>query len=185
MTGPADAGGRAERRPLLWGLARTLLTTTGLLVVYAVLPLDRAFSAGTLLGLAAGVVVVGLLVAGQVRSIVQSAHPALRAVESVALVLPLFLMLFAGTYVVLSTSDPGAFSEPVDRLDAVYFVVTVFATVGFGDISAASTTARVLVTGQMVGDLVLIGLVLRVFLAAVDRGRRRTTPPEQAPGDGS
>ncbi len=28
-------------------------------------------------------------------------------------------------------------------------------------------------TLQMVGDLVLIGLVLRLFLTAVDRGRRR------------
>jgi voltage-gated potassium channel len=33
--------------------------------------------------------------------------------------------------------------------------------------------ARSLVTLQMVGDLVLIGLVLRLFVTAVDRGRRR------------
>ena len=73
----------------------------------------------------------------------------------------------------LSATDPGAFTEPLSRVDTLYFVVTVFATVGFGDISPVSEVARVLVTVQMVGDLILIGLVLRVFLTAVDRGRRR------------
>ena len=63
-------------------------------------------------------------------------------------------------------------------------MVTVFATVGFGDISAVSSVARVLVTVQMVGDLVLIGLVLRVFMTAVDRGRRRAAEREETPSAG-
>ena len=124
---------------------------------------------------------MALLVAWQVRSILRSPHPALQAVEAVALSLPLFLLLFAATYTLLSDSHPAAFTEPLSRFDSLYFVVTVFATVGFGDISAVSTVARVLVTMQMVGDLVLIGLVLRVFLTAVDRGRRRTTAQRDAP----
>ena len=165
--------GRSRTGPLLLGVLRTLLTSTGLLVLYFVLPLDREFSAGTLAALAAGVVVMGLLVALQVRSILRSPHPALRAIEGLALSLPLFLLLFAATYSVLSDSDPGAFTEPLTRLDSLYFVVTVFATVGFGDISAASPVARMLVTFQMVGDLLLIGLVLRVFVTAVEHGRRR------------
>ena len=33
---------------------------------------------------------------------------------------------------------PGAFTERMNRLDSLYFVITVFATVGFGDITAAS-----------------------------------------------
>ena len=141
-----------------------MLTSTGLLVLYFVLPLDRAFSAATLAGLAAGVLATGLLVAWQVRAILRSPHPALRAVESIALLLPFFLLMFAATYDVLSDSDPHAFTESLDRIDGLYFVVTVFATVGFGDISAVSPVARVLVTVQMIGDLILIGLVLRVFL---------------------
>jgi voltage-gated potassium channel len=175
---PADA--RPGSRPLLLGLARTLLTSAGLLGLYFLLPLDRAFTAGTLAVLGAGVLAMGLLVAWQVRSILRSPHPALRAVEAIALSLPLFLLLFAATYVVLSGSDPRAFTEPLNRVDGVYFVVTVFATVGFGDISAVTDLARVLVTVQMVGDLILIGLVLRVFLTAVDRGRRRAAEREQA-----
>ncbi|MGY1731539.1 potassium channel family protein [Geodermatophilus sp. SYSU D01045] len=173
--------GLPGRGALLRGAARTLLTTAGLLVVYALLPLDRAFTVGTVLALAAGVLAVGLLVVVQVRAILRSRHPGLQAVEGIALSLPLFLLLFATAFVQLSGSDPDAFSEPLDRVDGVYFVVTVFATVGFGDISAVSPVARVLTTLLMVGDLVLIGLVLKLFLGAVDR-RRAAQSGAQAPG---
>ena len=181
---PAHSDGKPGRHPLVLGILRTLLTPAVVLTLYLLLPLDREFSAGTLAALGAGVLAMGLLVAWQVRAILRSPYPALRAVEAIALLLPLFLLLFAGTYAVLSGSDPGAFTEPLSQLDSLYFVVTVFATVGFGDISAVSGVARVLVTVQMVGDLVLIGLVLRVFLGAVDRGRRRAAEQEHTPSGG-
>jgi voltage-gated potassium channel len=160
------------RGPLLLGLARILLTVVGLVVVYYLLPLERGFQAPSLLSLLAGLAGVALLVAWQVRSILRARHPALRAIEAVAMSLPLFLLLFAAAYVLLAGTDPGAFTQSLTRTDGIYFVVTVFATVGFGDISPVSETARVLVTLQMVGDLVLIGLVLRIFLVAVNHGRR-------------
>jgi hypothetical protein len=158
---------------LVIGAGRTLLATTGVLVLYFVLPLDRDFDSRTLVSLVLGLVALGLLVAWQVRAILKARHPALRAVESLAVSLPVFLVLFAMVYVVLGDSDPQAFSEPLTRTDSLYFVVTVFATVGFGDITPVSEVARVITTVQMVCDLLLIGLVLKVFLAAVDRGRRR------------
>ena len=37
-------------------------------------------------------------------------------------------------------------------MDSLYFSVTVFATVGFGDISAVSDAARVVVTIRMITD---------------------------------
>jgi hypothetical protein len=172
-TGRATPG-TPRRRPLLLGVVRTLVTGVGLLVVYFLLPLDRAFTAGTVAALAAGVVVVALLVAWQVRSILRAEHPALRAAEGIALSLPLFLLLFATTFVQLSGTDPESFTEPLSRIDGLYFVVTVFATVGFGDIAPVSDVARVLTTVMMVGDLMLIGLVLKLYLAAVDRRRRAT-----------
>jgi hypothetical protein len=63
----------------------------------------------------------------------------------------------------------------------VYFSVTVFATVGFGDISPVSDPARIVVTVQMIADLLVLGLVLRAVLDAVSRGRARlseTRPTE-------
>jgi hypothetical protein len=190
---PADAGRGVPphpavppRRLLVLGAGRTLLATTGVLVVYFLLPLDRSFSSRALVGLVLGLIALGLLIAWQVRQILRARTPALRAVEALALSLPLFLVLFAAVYVVLSDSDPAAFSEPLDRTDGLYFVVTVFATVGFGDIAPVSEVARGLTTVQMIGDLLLIGLVLKVFLAAVDRGRRRaeqlSRPASEDPG---
>ncbi len=80
----------------------------------------------------------------------------------------------------LSLAQRAAFSEPMSRTDARYFTVTVFATVGFGDISAVSQAARVLVTSQMVADLLLLGFVLRAVLGAVERGRaRRAATPQE------
>jgi hypothetical protein len=73
----------------------------------------------------------------------------------------------------MSAAQPAAFTEPMSRTDALYFTVTVFATVGFGDISAVSTAARIVVTLQMIADLLLLGLVLRAVLDAVRRGRGR------------
>ncbi|MGY1745466.1 potassium channel family protein [Blastococcus sp. SYSU D00695] len=162
------------RRAVTVALGRTVLTSLAVLALYAVLPLDGSFDGRTWLLLAAGLVATGLIASWQVRAIMRAPHPALRAVEAAGLSLPLFLVLFAAAYVVLSASTDHAFTEPVDRVDGLYFVVTVFATVGFGDIAPVSSTARVLTTIQMVGDLVLVGLVLRAFLGAVDRGRRRT-----------
>ena len=79
-----------------------------------------------------------------------------------------------------------AFTQPMTRLDSLYFTVTVLTTVGFGDISARSELARAIVMMQMVADLALIGLVVRVLLNSVRTGIARrdessaATAPQQA-----
>ena len=69
------------------------------------------------------------------------------------------------------------FNEPLTRTDALYFTVTVFATVGFGDIVATTEGARVLVMGQMVAGIVIIGLGARIIVDAVKRGQQRQPAP--------
>jgi voltage-gated potassium channel len=184
---PEDGGlaelSRREQRYVLAGVvARTLGTVAGCVAVYSVLPLDRSFGWRTLAGLVVGLLVVALLVSWQVRSILRARFPALRAMEALSLVIPLFVLLFAVVYVLLDRSDPGAFSERLSRLDAVYFAVTVLATVGFGDIVAVSELTRALVTVQMVADLVLVGLVVKVVLNAVQRSPNRRGAPGSRPG---
>lgn len=171
------------RRPVLVSLGRTVLNTTALLLLYYVLPLDRPVGWQTVGWLVGGLLLVALLVAAQIRSILRARYPSLRAMEALGTSIPLFLLLFAAGYAMLAASDPAAFSQHLTRTDILYFVVTVFATVGFGDITAVSEAARVLVTVQMVGDLVLIGLVIRAFLVAVDHGRQRRQQ-EHADADG-
>jgi Ion channel len=83
----------------------------------------------------------------------------------------LFLLLFASTYVVRARFPPPT-SEPLTRTGALYFTVTVFATVGFGDITDKTEAARLVVTGQMIVALVAVGLAVKVIVGAVKRGHQ-------------
>jgi len=74
---------------------------------------------------------------------------------------------------VMARLSPGSFTAPLSRTDALYFTVTVFSTVGFGDITAKAETARLVVTGQMIADLVILGLAIKAIVGAVRRGRQR------------
>jgi voltage-gated potassium channel len=103
----------------------------------------------------------------------RSKHPGLRAAEALAFSIPLYLLLFASTYTEMARASTMNFTEPLSRTDALYFSVTVFASVGFGDISAVSDGARLLVTVQMLLDLLLLSLVVRLFLSAVTRSQQR------------
>ncbi|MFD3534078.1 potassium channel family protein [Streptomyces sp. NPDC058664] len=161
---------------------RSLLTLAVLLAAYYVLPLDSAFTAATVLALLGGGVVVAALLVWQVRTIMRSARPGLRALTALATALPLFLLLFAATYYLLAHSAPESFSESLSRTDALYFTMTVFSTVGFGDISPRSEPARLLVMGQMVANLLLIGVAARLLVGAVQEGRRLQG---RAPTDGA
>ena len=151
------------------------------MTIYYLLPLNHSSTWAAATILVVGLVLFIGLVAFQVRSIVRSRFPGLRAIEALATSIPLFLLLFASTYVVLTTISAGNFSQPLSRTDAIYFTVTVFATVGFGDITAKTEVARLVVTGQMLADLIVLGLGVRVLLSAVQRGRQRppagTVPP--------
>ena len=57
----------------------------------------------------------------------------------------------------LAALSARSFSQPLNHTDALYFTVTVFATVGFGDIIASTAAARLAVTGQMIIDLINLG----------------------------
>jgi Ion channel len=164
---------RPPRRTIVRAALRAVGSTAALVAVYYLLPLDRSSTWVAVTMLITGLVALIALVVLQVRSIIRSRFPGLRGVEALAISIPLFLLLFASTYVVLAAISAGNFSEPLTRTDALYFTVTVFSTVGFGDITAKTEAARLVVTGQMIADLVLIGLAVRVIVGAVKQGRQR------------
>jgi formate hydrogenlyase subunit 4 len=112
----------------------------------------------------------GVVVAVQLYAIVRSTHPMIRAAETIALTIPAFLLIFARSYLSGSLSDPSAFSETLDKTTALYFTVSCFATVGFGDIVASSNPMRGLVIIQMLLDLVMLGVVVKLFASAARRG---------------
>lgn len=155
----------------LLAVVRPLATVTVLLVIYYVLPADRRLDTWTLVQLVLELVLVVAVIGWQVRRIMRSPYPAIQGIQALAFVIPLFLVIFAYAYYVLEHELAQSFTKPLTRTDALYFVVAVFATVGFGDIAAVSQAARLLVIIQMVGDLLLLGGVLRVIVTAVQRSR--------------
>ncbi|KUJ65051.1 hypothetical protein ACZ90_52660 [Streptomyces albus subsp. albus] len=161
---------------------RAAVTPVVLLVLYFALPLDRPLVGNGAVWFLIGFVVFAAAVAWQVYSITRSAHPRLRTIEAVSVLVPVFLLVFAGTYYLLAVGQRGSFSEPLSRTDALYFAVTVFATVGFGDITPKSETARVMVMVQMIGDLALVGLVAKLLVGAMRIGVNRMSreaPPKE------
>jgi uncharacterized membrane protein len=106
----------------------------------------------------------------------------LRAVEALAGAIPLFLVLFASAYLRIAAAQADAFTEPLSKTSALYFTITVFATVGFGDIAPRTEAARVATMVQMTADLVVVGLVVRVMLGAVRAGRQQRSI-DSAAGD--
>jgi ion channel len=178
------AHSRSESTPsyrrIGWTVLRVLATTVILVTGYYLLPFDRAATWGVITLLVVGLLALIALTGFQVRAIIRSPFPNLRAIEALATSLPLFLLLFAGTYYVMERLAPGSFGSHLTRTDAMYFTVTVFTTVGFGDITAKTETARQVVTGQMVADLLILGVGIKIILGAVSRGQQRRRQRQDA-----
>src|SRR5271157_5083914 len=158
---PAAQPEATQRRTIVRAVLRAAGSTIALVAIYYLLPLDRSSRWFAVTMLVIGLVALIALVAFQVRWIVTSPFPGLRGVEALATSIPLFLLLFASTYVVMAAISASSFTEPLTRTDALYFTVTVFSTVGFGDITAKTEAARLVVTGQMIADLVIIEVAVK------------------------
>ena len=127
--------------------------------------------------LVAGLLILTAVLVWQLRRVSTARDPSIRTTEALAITLPLFLLLSATVYFTMATANPGNFStNPLTRTDTLYFTVTVFSTVGFGDITAATQSARLVVTAQMLLDLLALGLVARAFVGAVQLARQQAVP---------
>ena len=164
-------GSRRERRRLtvLLGV-RCLLTTAVALGVYAVAPVRQLDGSFVVLRLLLAVAVFLVVVGWQTRSILRSRHPQLRALEVLITAIAILLVLFAYGYLTMAASDPTSFNQRLDHSAALYFTTTVLATVGFGDITPGSEAARLVVSFQMVLDLIVIGVMVRLLFGVAQRG---------------
>jgi voltage-gated potassium channel len=174
------------RRAVAVSLLRSFLMTTFLVAVYYLAPLRMTLDLRTWLRFALVLLLLAVLAVRQVQAVLSSDTPRVRAIEAAATGLPIFILLFATIYLVIANDRPDSFSEMLGRTDAIYFTVTVFTTVGFGDIVPRTEVARIVTTLQMVTGLILVGLVARMLLGAVqvavrrrERGGPDATPPSE------
>uniref|UniRef100_A0AAU2JS79 Potassium channel family protein n=1 Tax=Streptomyces sp. NBC_00049 TaxID=2903617 RepID=A0AAU2JS79_9ACTN len=179
-----ERNARRHRRRVLTGhLLRSAASVVLLTALFYLAPLNWGFGVSMISVLVLGLGLFGCLVAWQIGAITHAEYPRLRALEALSTAVPLFLVLFAVTYFLLDREVPGSFSEPLNRSDALYFTVTVFATVGFGDIVPVTQAGRVLTTVQMIADLIVVGVIAKVLFGAVRIGMRRRGEATAAPED--
>lgn len=149
---------RALARSAAW-VATTWLVLFG---AYFAAPDGVPKDGATFVATGLGALVFLAFLGWQVRRILRAELPQLRAAEAVGGLTAVFVVLFASIYWVMSAVSPAQFTEPLDRVSSLYFTVSVATTVGFGDIVAVSPAARGLVTVQMVLDVALLAVLVRL-----------------------
>jgi voltage-gated potassium channel len=161
------------RRPVLTLLWHATLTLILLTLSYYVLPRHEPWrdTASLVLFLLALGLFAGcmLLLRGEMRLARNKLPPTLARVQLLLTLLYALILVFAVIYSFVAHYAPHQFDGIHTRTDALYFTVTTIATVGFGDIHAEQTLAKVLVTLQMLFDLVYLGTAFR-FLSVREGG---------------
>jgi voltage-gated potassium channel len=123
---------RQRRRLLALALLRALLTTTVLVALYYLLPVDEEWRLTSGLRMVLGLALFVAVLIWQIRKVLTSKQPGIRAIEALAVTVPLFLLLFATSYFLMSVHGSGNFSQDhLTRTDTLYLAVTIFSTVGF------------------------------------------------------
>ena len=173
MTVPGGLLGEFERSHLLKAGLRSLLGVVVLVTLYYTFPIEHRPHQSVALRLSAALVLFSIVLAIEVRQIARHGQPMLRAGVAMATIIPLFLVSFAWIYLTMSRSNPASFGGTLDRTGALYFTVTVFSTVGFGDITPKTDPARIVVMVQMLTDLVVLAVVVRLIFGAATRGVTR------------
>jgi voltage-gated potassium channel len=162
-----------SRARLIAAVVRSLLSVTLMLVVYYQAPLDRPITAWLVVWLILGVIALAGALGWQLVTIMKSDTPRLRAAETIAIGLPFLLICYAAMYSLLSVNQPASFTQKLGRTDALYFTMTVFSTIGFGDIAPVTEVARIVTMTQMVAGLIAVGVVAKLVVGAVKRADER------------
>ncbi|MEY4175064.1 MAG: hypothetical protein RI900_2229 [Actinomycetota bacterium] len=149
-------------------IARLVGLAVALGVLYALAPLqgDRWW-VGALLG-AAALAAVAPITVGRVAAVRTAATPVFAAAEAVLLVVAMVVFGFSALYLAIAHHD-GQFVGLATRVDALYFTVSTLSTVGYGDIHAAGSAARIAVTVQILLDLSVIAGAVKLLLGAARR----------------
>ncbi|MGK9272247.1 potassium channel family protein [Williamsia muralis] len=175
MTRPDRSGDfiQLPRSLIVWAMVRSFGIVVAYLAAYFMVPWTVLDGWGEVVVVAAFLVVAALTAVWQIGRILRAPAPAVQAIEALAIIAPLYLLGFSLGYFLLSANDPAQFNEPLSRMSSLYFTLSVFATVGFGDITAAVDLSRAIVAIQMVLNLIVVGVGIKVIVAAVQWSRTK------------
>lgn len=158
-------------RPLARMLGHTTVVLVLLTSAYYALPLRFHWGeTGSLVRLVLSAVALTLLALVLVYQLRRSRRdlpdPYLRILWLLT-TLYVLVLAFALVYVLIALNMADQFVGISDRVDSLYYSVTLVATVGFGDIYATGTLAQVLATVHMLFNLVYLGTALRMLSSRV------------------
>ncbi len=103
----------------------------------------------------------------RVERIIKSCHTFYELLYSISLIVFLIVVSFALDFTCLSHSEPGAFKGIEDQVgilrklfEFMYFSVVTFATIGYGDITPVSLSAKSLVVLEIMTSFVMIVFIV-------------------------
>ena len=195
QTRPDQSQRRQTRRLVILMFLRLVLGVGVVLLVYALLPMggDQWWSAVIPL-LVIGTCVFTYVFVHGLRRIISGRHPAIEAVETMVLTILVVIVVFATIAVDIEAQWPGSYSEGLTKIDGIYFSVTTIATVGYGDITPVTEGARLATVVQMLANLAVLGLAVRLLTRALSRSQASrgsdhllavTQPPNSIQGSGT
>ncbi len=167
---------KARARVVLFKHAAAITLTSAvvvalMIVAYAIAPEPEAgwdVWEFVLFGALALSVYTGLLIASVIR-LYTSPRPLIEGALFIIVMIALLILSYSWMYLSLSESQPESFTEPLTKISAAYFTVTVLSTVGFGDITPVLDTPRMIVTTQMLIGLTLFTVALKTVTGSAKR----------------
>jgi len=155
-----------RRRAVVVCAATVVLSWVFIFGAYFALPIGRESGLRAVIRLGTDIALVGAVMSWQLRRISQALLPELRSIEGLGVIIAVFLVAFSSTYLAMSHQAATTFTMSLDHIQALYFTISIFSTVGFGDITPRTDAARLVVSVQMLLDLVIIGAVVRIIFSA-------------------
>jgi voltage-gated potassium channel len=174
-----------RRRAVVASLARCIVSFAAIITLYFVLPLsDRSVDANAVVTLVVGAALFVAVLWWQFRRVIRAELPQLQAFEAVIVAVPLFVVIYSATYLVMSHLNHASFTERLDHTSSLYFTVVTLGTVGYGDIAPRTHVARLIVTSQVLLDLALLALLVRAFVEVTRRrlSGNQSDPPSATNG---
>src|SRR3974377_1153162 len=131
----ADLDRGARRRALVLTGGTIFVAFAMLLAALYLFPFNHFSSDRSIVRLGVVIALVAAVFILQVRRISHAELPELRAVEALGIVIGVFLVRVSIIDLSLTPTNVHTFTQPLDPTRALYFTISVFSTVGFGDIT--------------------------------------------------